>query len=147
LSASRTDSSRGEPDSAGRLPACRCSDTPSRTLGCRDRLEAYPRVAGIQQNIDSVRFSANFRASSAKSDLPIGVHPINPFTVWSIALPVYGLFTAILGRSFFMIQNFPVDLFRMAAATSLRSGRYKGGPPNLTVTWLEQFCVPASHTL
>jgi hypothetical protein len=24
---------------------------------------------------------------------------------------------------------------------------YSGGPPNRTVTWLEQFCVPASHTL
>jgi hypothetical protein len=24
---------------------------------------------------------------------------------------------------------------------------YSGGPPNLTVTSLEQFCVPASHTL
>ncbi len=23
----------------------------------------------------------------------------------------------------------------------------RGGPPNLTVTWLEQFWVPASHTL
>jgi hypothetical protein len=25
--------------------------------------------------------------------------------------------------------------------------RYSGGPPNLTVTWLEQFWVTASHTL
>ena len=25
--------------------------------------------------------------------------------------------------------------------------RYSGGAPNLTVTWLEQSCVPASHTL
>jgi hypothetical protein len=121
LSASRTDSSRGEPDSAGRLPACRCSYTPSRTHGGRDRLETSPPVAGIQHNIDRARFSKNFRAFPARPDLPIGVHPTNPFTVCSRPLVV------------------PVYLFT--------SSRYKGGPPNLTVTWLEQFCVPASHTL
>ena len=97
-------------DSAGRLPACRCcSYTPSRMLGGRDRLEAYPPVAGLSRTSTACasprilgRFLRNPIYRSAST-------PTNPFTVWSIALPVYGLFTTILGRSFFMIQNFPQD--------------------------------------
>jgi hypothetical protein len=63
------------------------------------------RSRGFSRTSDSVRFSANFKAFPTKPDLAIGVHLTNPFTVWSIALPVYGLFTTILGRSFFMIQK------------------------------------------
>jgi hypothetical protein len=70
--------------------------------------------------------------------------------------PIYG--PASRHKSFYGLGNRPTSLriiydhfgsffFSMAAASSLPSGRYKGGPPNLTVTWLEQFCVPVSHTL
>src|SRR6266496_3416450 len=49
-------------------------------------------------------------------------------------------------------NNFPSSLTVYLGALPPVTGRptkirYSGGAPNLTVTWLEQSCVPASHTL